>query len=56
VIVEVAGFFGTDVSKVPPADQEKLTALFQKSLTDALATKYQVVDQPAPGTLQTHGR
>jgi hypothetical protein len=31
VIVEVAGFFGTDVSKVPPADQEKLTALFQES-------------------------
>jgi Protein of unknown function (DUF3313) len=52
VIVEVVGFFGTDVSKVPPADQERLTALFQQSLTDALATKYQVVDQPAPGTLQ----
>jgi hypothetical protein len=52
VIVEVVGFFGTDVSKVPPADQERLTALFQQSLTEALATKYQVVDQPAPGTVQ----
>jgi hypothetical protein len=52
VIVEVVGFFSTDVSKVPPADQERLTALFQQSLTDALATKYQVVDQPAPGTVQ----
>lgn len=52
VILEVVGFFGTDVSKVPPADQERLTALFQQSLTDALATKYQVVDQPAPGTMQ----
>jgi hypothetical protein len=52
VIVEVVGLFGTDVSKVPPADQERLTALFQQSLTDALATKYQVVDQPAPGTVQ----
>jgi hypothetical protein len=52
VILEVVGFFGTDVSKVSPADQEKLTALFQQSLTDALATKYQVVDQPAPGTVQ----
>jgi hypothetical protein len=52
VMVEVVGFFGTDVSKVPPADQERLTALFQQSLTDALATKYQVVDQPAPGTVQ----
>jgi hypothetical protein len=52
VIVEVVGFFGSDVSKVPPVDQERLTALFQQSLTDALATKYQVVDQPAPGTVQ----
>ena len=52
VIVEVIGFFGTDVSKVSPADQERLTALFQQSLTDALATKYQVVDHPAPGTMQ----
>jgi hypothetical protein len=39
-MVNVAGFFGTDASKVPPADQEKLTALFQQSLTEALATKY----------------
>jgi hypothetical protein len=52
VILEVVGFFGTDASKVPPADQERLTALFQQALTDALATKYQVVDQPAPGTMQ----
>ena len=52
VILEVVGFFGTDVSKVPPADQERLTALFQQSLTDALATKYQIVDQTAPGTVQ----
>jgi hypothetical protein len=52
VMVEVVGFFGADVSKVPPADQERLTALFQQSLTDALATKYQVVDRPAPGTIE----
>jgi Protein of unknown function (DUF3313) len=52
VIVEVVGFFGTDPSKVPPADQERLTALFQQALTEALATKYQVVDQPAPGTME----
>jgi Protein of unknown function (DUF3313) len=52
VLVEVVGFFGTDVAKVPPADQERLTALFQQALTEALATKYQVVDQPTPGTVQ----
>jgi Protein of unknown function (DUF3313) len=52
VIVEVVGFFGTDASKVPPAEQERLTALFQQALTAALAAKYQVVDQSAPGTVQ----
>jgi hypothetical protein len=52
VIVEVVGLFATDVSKVPPADQERLTALFQQALTEALATTYQVVDQSAPGTVQ----
>jgi hypothetical protein len=52
VIVEVVGFFGTDALKIPPAEQERLTALFQQSLTEALATKYQVVDQSAPGTVQ----
>jgi Protein of unknown function (DUF3313) len=52
VILEVVGFFGTDVSKVPPADQERLTALFQQALTEALATRYQVVDRPAPRTMQ----
>ena len=52
VIVEVVGFFGADVSKVSPADQERLTALFQQSLTEALATRYPVVDQIAPGTVQ----
>jgi hypothetical protein len=52
VIVEVVGFFGTDVSKVSPADQERLTALFQQALATSLATRYQVVDQAGPGTAQ----
>jgi hypothetical protein len=52
VILEVVGFFGSDASKVSPADQERLTALFQQSLMDTLATKYQVVDHSAPGTMQ----
>jgi hypothetical protein len=49
VIVDVVGFYGSDIKKVPPKEQEALTALFQKSLTDAMATKYQVVDQAGPG-------
>ena len=49
VIVDVVGFYGSDIGKVSPKQQEALTALFQKSLTDALATKYQVVDQDGLG-------
>ena len=52
VIVDVVGFFGSDAAKIPPKDQEALTALFQKSLTEALAKKYQVVDQPGPGVMR----
>jgi hypothetical protein len=52
VLVEVVGFFGADPSKVLPADEERLTALFQQALMDALATKYQVMDRPAPGTME----
>jgi hypothetical protein len=52
VIVDVVGFYGGDRKKVPPKDQEALTALFQKSLTDALSKRYQVVDQPGPGVMK----
>jgi hypothetical protein len=52
VIVDVVGFYGVDAAKVPPKDQEALTALFQKSLTDALAKRYQVVDQSGPGVMR----
>jgi len=52
VIIYVVGFFGSDVSKVPPKDQEMLTALFKKSLADAMATRFQVVEEPGPGTMR----
>ncbi len=52
VIVEVVGFFGSDVAKVPPKEQETLTELFQQSLTEALAKRYQIVDQAGPGVMQ----
>lgn len=45
--VEAVGFFGTE--KVPPKEQEALTALFHKSLTEALAKRYQIVEEPGPG-------
>ena len=52
VIVDVVGFYGVDIKKVKPKEHEALTALFQKTLTDALATKYQVVDQSGPGVMK----
>jgi uncharacterized protein DUF3313 len=52
VIVDVVGFFGSDATKVAPKDKEVLTALFQKSLTEALAKRYQIVDQAGPGVMR----
>jgi len=52
VIIDVVGFYGSDASKVPPKDQETLTALFKKSLTDAMATRFQVVEEPGPGVMR----
>jgi hypothetical protein len=49
VMVDVVGFFGSDVAKVPPRDQQALTDLFHKTLTEQLAKRYQIVDQPGPG-------
>jgi len=49
VMVDVVGFFGSDVAKVPPKDQQALTDLFHKTLTEQLAKRYQIVDQPGPG-------
>ena len=52
VIIDVVGFYGSDASKVPPKDQEALTALFKKSLADAMATRFQVVEEPGPGVMR----
>jgi len=49
VMVGVVGFFGSDAAKVPPKEQQALTDLFYKSLNEALAKKYQVVDEAGPG-------
>ena len=52
VIVNVVGFFGSDVKKVPPKDQETLTALFQKELVEALSKRFEVVEEPGPGVMR----
>jgi hypothetical protein len=50
VMVEAVGFFGTE--KVPPKEQEELTALFHRTLTEALAKRYKIVEAPGPGVLR----
>ena len=52
MIVEVVGFFGSDLATVPPKQQEALTELFQRSLTEALAKRYQIVNEEGPGVMQ----
>lgn len=52
VLIQSVGFFGTDVEKVPPEQQEELTALFHRTLAEDLAKNYQVVQEPGPGVMR----
>ncbi len=48
--VEVVGFFAGDTAKVPAEARQTMTDLFQKSLNEALAKKFEIVDRPrVPG-------
>lgn len=49
VMVDVVGIFGSDVARVPPRDRQALIDLFHKTLSEQLAKRYQIVDQPGPG-------
>ncbi len=51
VIIHVVGFFAGDTSKVPPQARQTMTDLFNKSLHEALAKRYQIVDQAGPGVM-----
>ena len=50
VWIQSVGLFGTE--QVSPKQQEELTALFQRTLTEALAKHYQVVEEPGPGVMR----
>ena len=52
VMIVVVGFFGSDPGKVQPKDEQQLTNLFYKELREALATRYQVVDEAGPGVMK----
>ena len=52
VMIVMVSFFGSDPGKVKPQDEQRLTDLFYKNLHDALATRYQVVDEAGPGVMK----
>ena len=52
VMIVVVGFFGGDPVKVPAKDEQRLTDLFYKTLHEALAKRYQVVDESGPGVIR----
>jgi hypothetical protein len=51
VLLEPVSFWGGDDTKVSPADQQILTTYFTKVIQEALAKKFQIVDQAGPGVL-----
>src|SRR5262245_54831925 len=52
VMIVVVGFFGSDPAKVSPTDEQRLTDVFYKNLHDALAKRYQLVDEAGPGVMK----
>jgi hypothetical protein len=52
VMLVVVGFFGGDPAKVSPKDEQRLTNVFYKELQEALAKRYQVVDEVGPGVMK----
>ena len=52
VMIVVVGFFGGDPAKVSPKDEQRLTNVFYKNLQEALAKRYQVVDEAGPGVMK----
>ena len=51
-MIQMVGFFGADTDKVPPKDEQLLTDIFYKNLHEALAKKYEVVEQAGPGVMK----
>jgi hypothetical protein len=51
-MIVVVGFFGSDSAKVSPKDEQRLTDVLYKNLHEALATRYQVVDEAGPGVMK----
>ena len=52
VMIVMVSFFGSDPGKVTPQDEQRLTDLFYKNLHEALAKRYQVVDEAGPGVMK----
>jgi hypothetical protein len=52
VMIVLVGFFGSDPGKVQSQDEQRLTNVFFKNLHEALAKRYQVVDEAGPGVMK----
>jgi hypothetical protein len=52
VMIVLVGFFGSDPGKVQSQDEQRLTNVFYKNLHEALAKRYQVVDEAGPGVMK----
>jgi hypothetical protein len=52
VMIVVVGFFGGDPGNVSPKDEQRLTDLLYKNLHEALAKRYQVVDEAGSGVMK----
>jgi hypothetical protein len=52
VMIVVVGFFGSAPPKVQSKDEQQLTDLFYKNVHEALAKRYQVVDEAGPGVMK----
>ena len=50
VVIAPVTYWGSEEAKIPSSDQQTLVNYFQKTLKEQLAKKFQVVDEPGPGT------
>ena len=50
VVIAPVTYWGSEEASISQSDQQSLVNYFQQTLKDQLAKKFQVVDEPGPGT------
>jgi hypothetical protein len=51
ILVMPVSFWGSEETKVPPADQETMCNFLYQALREQLGKKFQLVDEPGPGVM-----